>query len=594
MVAKSRHRVPGFTDGRAPKHRVTGVHGTSTTIAPPARVPWPVHGRADLVGPLTTAAVVAAFVWSGWQRRWISDDGLIVLRTVRQVLAGNGPVFNAAERAEANTSTVWTYLLVVVGFLTGSRLEWVSLALGLLLSAVGVAAAAWGTRRLLGLSGLWFPAGLAVFVAIPPARDFVTSGLETGLILAYLGVAWSLAVTAAVKAQWNLTTMVVLGLAPLVRPELAVFGAVVFVSLVLVLRPRPRRAVAWVVVAGAVPAVYQVFRMGYYGMVVPATALAKEASVARWAQGLRYVEDLVTPYALVVPVVLLATATVLLLRRHSTRPQVVLSGAAGLSGLLLVGYVVRVGGDFMHGRMLLPALFVLLLPTAVVPLTRGIAPLALACAVWAAVVGSIVDVPYAGRISPLGISDERGWWAATLGVGHPVRAEDYTDNFTVAPDGARAVLETPGRQFAVFDPAVDRWLAFPLEEGMGSDAVLWSNIGTVGYLVPLDATVVDPIGLANPFAGHTSRLEGRRPGHDKELDADYAVADLVPAQHRPGTVEVAQASAVLDCPKVRELLAAIREPMTLQRFVGNFAGAWERTRWRIDSDPAAAAHRGCP
>ncbi|WIM71729.1 hypothetical protein QP028_08525 [Corynebacterium suedekumii] len=27
----------------------------------------------------------------GWTRRWISDDGLIVLRTVRNLLAGNGP-----------------------------------------------------------------------------------------------------------------------------------------------------------------------------------------------------------------------------------------------------------------------------------------------------------------------------------------------------------------------------------------------------------------------------------------------------------------------------------------------------------------------
>ena len=43
-----------------------------------------------------------------WQRRWIADDGLIVLRTVRNLLAGNGPVFNASERVESNTSTAWT------------------------------------------------------------------------------------------------------------------------------------------------------------------------------------------------------------------------------------------------------------------------------------------------------------------------------------------------------------------------------------------------------------------------------------------------------------------------------------------------------
>jgi arabinofuranosyltransferase len=52
--------------------------------------------------------VVALFGWGAWERRWIADDGLIVLRTVRNMLAGNGPVFNTGERVEANTSTIWT------------------------------------------------------------------------------------------------------------------------------------------------------------------------------------------------------------------------------------------------------------------------------------------------------------------------------------------------------------------------------------------------------------------------------------------------------------------------------------------------------
>ncbi len=63
------------------------------------------------VGTVVTGAL---FLWGAWERRWIADDGLIVLRTVRNLLAGNGPVFNAGERVETNTSTIWTYL--VYGF----------------------------------------------------------------------------------------------------------------------------------------------------------------------------------------------------------------------------------------------------------------------------------------------------------------------------------------------------------------------------------------------------------------------------------------------------------------------------------------------
>ena len=43
----------------------------------------------------SVAVVAVLFGWGAWQRRWIADDGLIVLRTVRNLLAGNGPVFNA-------------------------------------------------------------------------------------------------------------------------------------------------------------------------------------------------------------------------------------------------------------------------------------------------------------------------------------------------------------------------------------------------------------------------------------------------------------------------------------------------------------------
>ena len=77
----------------------------------------------------------------------MSDDGLIVLRTVRNLLAGNGPVFNAGERIEANTSTLWQYLITAVAWVTGGRLEDIATALALHLlitepgwAAVGVVA----------------------------------------------------------------------------------------------------------------------------------------------------------------------------------------------------------------------------------------------------------------------------------------------------------------------------------------------------------------------------------------------------------------------------------------------------------------------
>jgi arabinofuranosyltransferase len=59
---------------------------------------------------LPLASLPVAWGVLGWRQRWIADDGDIVARTVREILAGNGPVFNPGERVESFTSVLWTWL----------------------------------------------------------------------------------------------------------------------------------------------------------------------------------------------------------------------------------------------------------------------------------------------------------------------------------------------------------------------------------------------------------------------------------------------------------------------------------------------------
>ena len=278
--------------------------------------------------------VAGLFGWGAWQRRWIADDGLIVLRTVRNLLAGNGPVFNKGERVEANTSTVWTYLVTLGGWIGGStQLEYVALVLALTLSVLGIVLAMLGTGRLYapGLRGrraLLLPAGAVVYIAIPPARDFATSGLENGLVLAYLGLLWWMMVCwsqalrlpaiparpgdPGVPPERNATSRVfdgslafVGGLSVLVRPELALIGGLALVMMLVAARGWRRRLLI-VVAGGLLPVAYQVFRMGYYGLLVPGTAIAKDASGSKWHQGFLYLTNFNRPYLLWAPVMLLA------------------------------------------------------------------------------------------------------------------------------------------------------------------------------------------------------------------------------------------------------------------------------------------------
>ena len=264
-----------------------------------------------------TLLVTVFFAIGAWQRRWIADDGLIVLRTIKNLYAGNGPVFNAGERVEANTSTAWTYLLAFWGWVTGAQLEYVALWVALICSVAAIPIAMYGTARL--YAGRWrnglmllLPLGSVLYISLPPARDFATSGLENGMVILWIAILWVLFLAWArrdpartdPKARAAFLFLAFwAGLAPLVRPEITVLGALVLLVL-FASRIGWWTRIAMVVLAGALPVGYQIFRMGYYAVLVPNPAIAKDASGSKWGQGFTYLTNLFGPYLVLIPVIL--------------------------------------------------------------------------------------------------------------------------------------------------------------------------------------------------------------------------------------------------------------------------------------------------
>ncbi|WP_231395985.1 flagellar motor control protein ZomB [Mycobacterium sp. URHD0025] len=622
----------------------------SNRLARSPAFPYDVTVRVSLW--ISVVVVAVLFGWGAWQRRWIADDGLIVLRTVRNLLAGNGPVFNAGERIEANTSTVWTYLVTLGAWLGGPvRMEYVALALALTLSVLGVVLAMLGTGRLYapslqGRRALLLPAGALVYIAVPPARDFATSGLENGLVLAYLGllwwmmVSWSQALRASPAATGRFfegALAAVAGLSVLIRPELALIGVGALVMMLIAARGW-RRRVLIMVAGGLLPVAYQIFRMGYYGLLVPGTAVAKDASGAKWSQGFTYLTNFNKPYLIWVPVMLLAALGVVLLTTR-TRPwwvrhqvprgygwlaRTVQSPAAVVlfmfvSGLLQGIYWIRQGGDFMHGRVLLTPLFCLLMPVAVIPVvlpdgtkfTRetGYLLAAATSVLWAAVAGWSIwaaNSPGLGadgtHVTYTGIVDERRFYSQATGHAHPLTAADYLDYPRM-----RAVLtaidNTPDGALLLPSGNYDQWdvvPAYPPPPGLSPaerralktpHTVFFTNMGMLGMNVGLDVRVIDQIGLTNPLAMHTQRLTDGRIGHDKNLFPDWAVAEGPFLKTRPyiplylDEEWIAQAQAALACPATESMLNSVRGEMSPRRFLSNLAHAYEFTKYRIDRVP---------
>jgi arabinofuranosyltransferase len=616
---------------------------------------FPYDARVRISLWLGVVLVAALFGWGAWQRRWIADDGLIVLRTVRNLLAGNGPVFNSGERIEANTSTAWSFLVTFGGWVGGPvRLEYVALTLALTLSVAGVALVMLGTGRLYapslqGRRAVLLPTGVLVYIALPPARDFATSGLENGLVLAYLGLLWWMLVCwsqaprrnpptgpdkhDATSGRFDAALAFVAGLSVLVRPELALIGVGVLLMILLAANGW-RRRLAIVVAGGLLPVGYQIFRMGYYGLLTPGTAVAKDATGSKWQQGFVYLTNFNGPYLLWVPLILLVGLALLLLavrgllwgsREKPARNQgrwgrIVQSPNAivvfmVVSGLLQAVYWIRQGGDFMHGRVLLTPIFCLLIPVAVIPIvlpqnaraTRGPGILLAGATgvIWLAVLGWAAwaaNSPGLGadgtRVTASGIVDERRFYAQATGHAHPLTAADYLDYprmravlvaINNTPDGA---LLLPSGNYDQWDvvPAIPP--PPPIPEGyQGPHTVFFTNLGMLGMNVGLDVRVIDQIGLANPLAMHTARIEDGRIGHDKNLFPDWAVAEGPFLKERPFIPPyldpewIAQAEVALTCPETDAMLNSVRGEMGPRRFLSNFLHAMQFTEYRIDRVP---------
>ena len=547
----------------------------------------------------------ASFAWAVWSRRWMSDDGFINLRIVDNLLSGHGPVFNIGERVEAGTSPLWLAVLALGRVAAGWSLctEWIAVTLGIACSLAAVGVVAFTQRR--AWKSPTLPAALLVWVAIPSVWDFSSSGLETPLLWLWLASAAGLLMiravhrpTAAPCQPWWLCVLV--GLGPLIRPDAAVYSAC-FIVVLVALAPSSSRS--WrtasraVGIALALPVAYEVFRAGYFGVLVPNTGLAKEAGSAQWASGFAYLRDALSFGSTWAALVVATALAAVLIRTGMVRPGlrrvwITCWAAAALH----LTWVLRVGGDFMHARMILADVLLILLPVATVPLgalrrtPARLGPLLLALlALWA------VAVAGTQRVSPRSpysdsVVDERTAYLSWAGVDHPVELADHRRH--IWQHWGESARRSAARGDAVVLIAERPAAALERIPSTGPTAIAWGNIGMLGLSAGHHVIVIDRIGLSDAYAARMDPIPGGRIGHAKWMP-------LVWIEARYGAAEasidprVATARAALECPRLRELHDAVSAPLTPRRFLRNLVQAPALTRLRIPSDPSQAVDELC-
>lgn len=155
---------------------------------------------------------------------WITEDAFITFQSVENFWQGFGPNFNRGLRVESFSHPLWFIILSVLRVFGAEMLPVCAAVVGIVLSVSGVFFAIEAARkRWPGSSGL-FPLGAIIIAVLPPFWQFSSSGLETGLTFFWIGfVSWSFGKMLECPSVWERRVYAILGLAPIIRPDLAVF-----------------------------------------------------------------------------------------------------------------------------------------------------------------------------------------------------------------------------------------------------------------------------------------------------------------------------------------------------------------------------------
>lgn len=297
------------------------------------------------------AATIAVFRWS--QRVIAYDDAYISFRYAKNLTQGLGLVFNEGVRVEGYTNFAWTLLsAAAIGLGIDPLLATRTVGVACYAAVAATLAFLWfrwtenDALRWLGLPVLWLVFARTGFSA------HAGTGLETmavALMIMLVGV-----LAFAIETRWWVSALVA-GLLCITRSDAGL--VVPIVALILLLQAKSsgagwragaRAAVRWASVPSAIVGAHVIFRLAYYGQLLPNTYYAKAGGLLAWARGGSYLATVA--YAVPEMTALLLTALVgVALSKGRTRALI---GYGALYVTLYALYVFKVGGDFMEYRFM--------------------------------------------------------------------------------------------------------------------------------------------------------------------------------------------------------------------------------------------------
>ncbi len=404
---------------------------------------------------------------------WVGDDAYITFRVVDNVIHGYGPVWNVVERVQAYTHPLWMWLMAALAFITRD-VFYTSIFLSIVLTLATATVLAVKISR----SPFAAIAGVALLIVSKAFVDYSTSGLENPL--AHLLVAiffWVYLDPERDKpslfwpAFWASLVM-------LTRFDL---GALLLPPLAYLYFRRPSWKAFGTLVLGLLPLViWHLWSTWYYGFPFPNTGYAKLntgiSADPMVRQGVAYLENLLRRSPNSAMTILWTVIAVIWVRDKKY--------LAAVAGLILYGlYLVRIGGDFMTGRLLSVPFLVAVILVCRYSLDR---------VRWAVLVPvmTIIALGVVYPRSPL-------WAGSSFGVGE--ETEDWDRGVS---DERAGYFQYTGlfSQRAGHSAPNHPWQQRGLQlRAAGDTVVVASGIGMLGYFAGPSVYIVDQHALTDPL-----------------------------------------------------------------------------------------------
>lgn len=529
----------------ARKTTTSRTRGARPANQPPQREGKNASQR-DAVIPGAALIAGIAFLLVVLKNAWVCDDAYIVFRSLEQLFAGNGPVWNPHERVQAFTSPLWYWVLSIPRVVSHDvylNAILVSLLFGVFTLLVIRRALRDDTALLIGVILLACCNGFF---------DFTTSGLENPLAYLLIAVYLLYYIQSCERGADRAASLPRLalsfGLVVVTRHDLSLLLLPSFVQALTAARARlERRGWASLMLLSCGPLLaWSLFALFYYGSIFPNTALAKlnagidRADLVR--QGGRYLVASLR-YDTIAVIVIVASQVASFMTRRTWARGLALGVIANLA------YVVGVGGDFMLGRFLSFAYFVSVITLLACVDTRRVrqsAPLAVAVLVVYAIAYPHTPVKtgrgYDNRRQYAGIADERGIFFNAASIHKYVRH----------------VTAKPGAKPPYFPEQASAQRGY--EIGQGPYKLTDSDmIGYFGYACGTRVMIADRIGLTDP-------LQARLPAADRK---SWRIGHFYRAPV-PGYYEsIVKGTAEIKDPQLNEFYKKVRVITQGPLFSGN-------------------------